>query len=132
LGRNDNQIKVRGNRIEVGEIENVLYQFDGIKQCFVDVQEDKHNNKHLIGYIVSEKKLNTSEIEVFLKSRLPIYMLPQRLIELERIPLTLNGKIDRALIPTIPLSSNPSGFVKPQTELEITLATLWQDLLKVD
>src|SRR5690606_226928 len=130
LGRTDNQIKVRGNRIEIGEIENVLYQFDGISQCFIDVQEDTQNHKHIVGYIVPIKEFHEADLNAFLKARLPVYMLPQTLIKLEKIPLTINGKIDRSQIPTAQLSTS-NCYAAPKTELEVKLASLWQKLLNV-
>ena len=100
IGRNDSQVKIRGYRIELQEIENVLSMFDKIKHSVVLVKEhidttDRLNDdKYLVGYYVSMHKLNEIDIINFLKEKLPDYMIPRHFIHLNKLPLTINGKLD--------------------------------------
>ncbi|WP_288251365.1 non-ribosomal peptide synthetase, partial [uncultured Flavobacterium sp.] len=99
IGRKDNQVKIRGYRIELGEIENALSLVAGISQCCVLAKEDASGNKRLVGYVVSEEKLDRTYLQDQLKSSLPEYMVPMIWVELDQMPLTSNGKLDRKSLP---------------------------------
>jgi len=106
IGRNDFQVKIRGYRIELGEIESVLSSYPGIRRSIVIVNECKDGgnmltiSKYLIAYYVSTVRLNNDEIMAYLRTKLPDYMLPNWLVPIEFLPLTINGKIDKKLLPT--------------------------------
>ncbi|MGB8194795.1 MAG: amino acid adenylation domain-containing protein, partial [Chitinophagaceae bacterium] len=132
LGRKDEQVKIRGYRIEPGEIENILLQIDGVKQAVVIARADKQNNKRLVGYVVREDQFDQHAILQYLQERLPSYMIPSALVQLESIPLTGNGKVNRKELPEADGSFTSSEYVAPRNEAEKTLALIWKDLLSVD
>ncbi|MEJ0106407.1 MAG: hypothetical protein WDO19_29395 [Bacteroidota bacterium] len=131
LGRVDDQVKIRGHRIELGEIENVLQQCDGVKQCVISVHEDKQGERKLLGYIVPHGKFNKESISSFLKSKLPEYMIPRVLIEMEKIPLTPNGKVDRKLLPEYhpAFESENKIYITPQTDFQKLVVGIWSKIL---
>ena len=133
IGRKDNQVKIRGYRIELGEIESVLSSVEGIQGCCVLAQEDTNGSKRLVGYVVVEGELVKEELQQKLRSGLPEYMVPQLWVELEKIPLTSNGKIDKKklLVPDLSLLSSKE-YVAPRSETEEQLAVIWEDLLGID
>jgi len=138
LGRVDHQIKLRGFRIELEEIEAVLNQFPGVKMAAVAVHEDQQGDKSLIAYIMSDNSgaaaLSAQELQNFLKARLPDYMVPARFMVLDQIPLTHNGKIDRAALPAPDrsVSISASRYVPPRTPTEQLLATIMAHILQVE
>ena len=132
IGREDNQVKIRGYRIELGEIENMLQQCDLVSQAVVLATDDKQGNKRLVGYIVANEIFNREEILLYLKNRLPDYMIPSVLMEMKSFPLTANGKIDRKAFPDPDDSGLPGNeYVAPRNETEEKLAALWQNILEV-
>lgn len=128
-GRIDEQIKIRGYRIEPGEIEVVLQKAPGVKEAVVAVNEDQLGNKRLIGYVVADTGFDAAPIQEYLKQRLPEYMLPAFIIEITKLPVTVNGKINKKLLPLPDPSINVSQYVAPRTEMEKHLAEIWQELL---
>ncbi len=133
LGRIDNQVKIRGFRIELGEIENYLLQHEDITSVVVLAKDGMDGNKQLVAYIVSGKKLEVSELRVFLKKSLPEYMIPSYLMQMDKLPLTPNGKIDRKALPE-PNGSINTGveYVAPVNETQKTLVEIWQDILGIE
>jgi len=133
LGRKDEQVKIKGYRIELGEIENVLNQSEAISQSVVLVKEDSNGNKRLVAYIVPEKEYQNEELIDRLKQKLPEYMIPQLWVELERLPLTSHGKVDRKALPEIDIDRNIEvGYVAPRNHIEEQLVEIWQELLAID
>ena len=133
LGRLDDQVKVRGFRIELGEIESVIARTGLVRQVVVVVKEGRERSKRLVGYIVPEGSFQREQVITILKGKLPEYMIPSQWIELEHLPLTANGKVDKRALPEPGTNEATAGmYVAPRTELEIKLVELWQDLLKVD
>ncbi|MBW4609142.1 MAG: amino acid adenylation domain-containing protein [Hassallia sp. WJT32-NPBG1] len=135
LGRIDNQVKVRGFRIEVGEIEARLSEHPNIREAVVVVQEDELSEKRLIGYVSAyqEQEFTVTELRNFVKEKLPEYMLPSAFVILAALPLTPNGKVDRKSLPT-PEILRPKlevAYVVPQTEAESTIASVWQKALNI-
>ncbi|WTC60260.1 amino acid adenylation domain-containing protein [Streptomyces cellulosae] len=104
LGRADHQVKIRGYRIEIGEVEAALASAPGVRAATVTVSEDRHGNKRLIGYIVphDDSVPDTAAVTRGLTGRLPEYMVPSALVVLDALPLTANGKLDRAALPPAP------------------------------
>ncbi|WP_173964030.1 non-ribosomal peptide synthetase, partial [Flavobacterium collinsii] len=133
IGRKDNQVKIRGYRIELGEIENVLSFIPEISQCCVLAREDEGGIKRLVAYVVSQGKLDKIYLQQQLKLSLPEYMIPMIWVELEEMPLTSNGKLDRKALPD-PDSSDLSTkeYVAPRTDTEHQLAQIWENLLGVE
>jgi acyl-coenzyme A synthetase/AMP-(fatty) acid ligase/acyl carrier protein len=133
-GRRDEQVKVRGYRIELGEIEAVLQEHAGVKEAAVVVREVGGGEKRLVGYVVLEGGVKTSELRRYLKERLPEYMVPGVWVEMERLPVTANGKLDRKGLPE-PGGERPeleSGYEEPGTETEKKLAEIWAQVLGVE
>lgn len=130
LGRVDNQVKIRGYRIEIGEVESGLIKNPEIKDAVVDVRKDGTGAKYLVGYFVSETELSVSDLRGYLLQVLPEYMVPTAFMQLEEIPLTSNGKVDRRALPEPDASLNTgTEYVAPETDLEGVLAEIWSEVL---
>ena len=136
IGRNDFQVKIRGFRIELGEIETKLVAYPGIKQSVVLALEHKdnfgntQNNKYLVGYYVSDTKLDEASILKELQSSLPDYMIPSVLVHLDTLPLTINGKLDRKALPD-PEFTNTNTYVAPRNDLEAKVCVIYATVLNV-
>lgn len=132
LGRLDEQVKIRGYRIEPGEIESVLNQSNLVRQAVVLVKVDNIGNNRLVGYVVPNEEVDIGAITNYLKGKLPEYMVPSFWVELENLPLTSNGKLDRKALPDPDVSKLINNeYVAPRNELEAALAEIWQELLGV-
>jgi amino acid adenylation domain-containing protein len=135
LGRMDHQVKVRGFRVELGEIEAALKDHDGVEEAVVVTREDQLGDKQIIAYVVPEEaeKPDIAGLREGLKRVLPHYMLPQAFVALESMPMTRNGKIDRRALPAPDQSAAKSQeFVKPRTAMEQALAAIWTEVLGVE
>ncbi|MGW4062899.1 non-ribosomal peptide synthetase/MFS transporter [Amycolatopsis sp. NPDC004747] len=131
LGRLDHQVKLRGLRIELGEIEARLREQPGVADAVVLVREDTPGDKRLVGYVVGEADAGT--LRTALKETLPDYMVPPSFVALDALPLTPNGKLDRKALPAPVAARDAStALVEPSTPLEVLLAEIWRDVLKVD
>ncbi|HEX3126023.1 MAG TPA: amino acid adenylation domain-containing protein, partial [Thermoanaerobaculia bacterium] len=135
LGRADNQVKVRGFRIEPAEIEAALGRHPRVKQAVVLALEARPGDKRLVGYVVPEDEPSglMDELRSDLRGRLPDYMIPSAFMILESFPLTPNGKVDRRSLP-IPdwnRADDDGQFVAPRTPVEQTLAEIWTAVLRV-
>jgi amino acid adenylation domain-containing protein len=136
FGRKDFQVKIRGHRIEVSEIETTLLKHEAIKEAAVVASPDASGEMRLIAYIVLHEKqaASASSLYHFLKERLPEYMLPASFVSLDSLPLSPNGKLDRLALTsydqgqTLPLNET---FLAPRSPLEEKLASLWTDVLKI-
>uniref|UniRef100_UPI0026373661 non-ribosomal peptide synthetase n=1 Tax=uncultured Aquimarina sp. TaxID=575652 RepID=UPI0026373661 len=137
IGRNDDQIKMRGYRIELAEIEAALSGIAGVTQSCVMVNErttDKGTNKYLVGYyILSDDEITISSESLIkkLSSKLPDYMIPSMLVEMETFPMTHNGKLDKRALPE-PEFTNAESYVAPETELEKELCSIWASILGIE
>ncbi len=133
IGRKDNQVKVRGYRIELGEIESVLQQYDGLRQVVVTIKETPSSEKFLVAYITTEQELSTRDLEAYLAGKLPDYMIPGVWLQLESIPLTANGKVDRNALPE-PNTSRLTArtYAPPRNVLEVKLCNIWQNVLGLE
>ncbi|MEU2227240.1 amino acid adenylation domain-containing protein [Streptomyces sp. NPDC018347] len=136
LRRIDNQVKIRGNRIELGEIEATLLTHPGIGEVSVIVREDTPGDKRLVAYLVATgtEAPSTAELHTHLGRFLPDYMIPAAFVTLERLPLTANGKVDRAALP-VPDHQRPdlgTEYTAPRNAVERTVATVWQELLGIE
>ena len=133
LGRIDRQVKIRGFRIELGEIEKQLLNYNQIRDVVVMAQEDNSGDKYLAAYFVAKGKLSNKEIRQHLGQELPTYMIPAYLIQLEEIPMTSNGKVDRKALPDPTEEIRSRGeLVSPRNEREEKLAELWTQVLELE
>jgi acyl-coenzyme A synthetase/AMP-(fatty) acid ligase len=133
LGRTDQQVKVRGHRIEPGEIESLLAREPSVVEAVVVAREDVPGDQRLVAYVVARGPApDPALLRERLASQLPAWMVPSQFVFLERIPRTLNRKIDRAALPAAdPSPPRPSECVLPSTELEAQLTQLWQSVLGI-
>jgi amino acid adenylation domain-containing protein len=136
LGRIDDQVKLRGFRIALGEIETVLAQHAAVQACVVVAQADGSGDQRLVAYLVPqpEQVPNITDLRQFLHARLPEYLVPSAFVFLAALPLTASGKLDRRALPA-PWRALPmleQTFVAPRTPLEQLLAALWRDLLGLE
>jgi amino acid adenylation domain-containing protein len=135
IGRMDYQVKIRGHRIELGEIVAALKQHPAIQQAVVVAREDKPGNKRLVAYVVCDfasDKPTQSELRNTLKELLPEYMIPPVIVVLDKMPLSPNGKVDRRALPAPQIRSQlEKAFVPARTELEHLLVGMWQSILDV-
>ena len=132
IGRADEQIKLRGFRIELGEIEAALHAQPGIRESVVLVRQDSPGDKRLVAYIVAEAAIQEEVLRNALGRSLPEYMIPSHFLQLEQLPLTPNGKVDKKALPAPDKSRHEAGYVAPQSETEILLASIWAEVLQLD
>jgi hypothetical protein len=130
LGRRDQQVKIRGHRVELGEIEAAVLAAAGVAECAVVLREDVPGDQRLVAYVVG-RGLDTAALREALRARLPDFMVPAHVVLLPELPLTPNRKIDRRALPP-PEQVGPASeatYVAPATDIERTIANLWQELL---
>ncbi|TCK55875.1 non-ribosomal peptide synthase protein (TIGR01720 family)/amino acid adenylation domain-containing protein [Flavobacterium sp. 90] len=133
LGRIDNQVKIRGNRIELGEIETRISESGYVENVAVLVKEDQSTRKYLVAYLIPRERYNQDDLFGYLKNRLPEYMIPGLLIEMDSFPLTSSGKLNRKLLPE-PNDVNlfSESYEAPRDETETELAAIWGEVLGLD
>lgn len=135
VGRKDGQVKVRGFRIELKEVEAVIREFNGVSDVTVQAFDDQGGGKFIAAYVVMEgTTLDISALNSFIAERKPSYMVPAVTVQIERIPLTVNQKVDRKALP-VPQADNADSsetFVAPQGHLEETIAKCIADTLALD
>ena len=133
LGRNDNQIKVRGFRIEPGEIEVVLMRHPGVREAVVIAREDRVNDVRLVAYLVTDTEDVLSDaLRSFARSELPEYMVPATYVRLPSMPLTASGKVDRKALPAPTAVESPPAtmdFVSPASDTETIIAGVFAEVL---
>ncbi|MCY7455323.1 non-ribosomal peptide synthetase [Bacillus altitudinis] len=131
-GRVDDQVKIRGHRIELTEIEANLLMHPGVKQAVLLADHDETNHTRLLAYITCEDawKGKLDDIKSRLKERLPAYMLPHELIELENLPLTPNGKVDKRQLPKPEAPQGNRRVKLPANEVEQKLLVMWREVLE--
>ena len=128
LGRIDHQVKIRGIRIELSEIESRLLELKKIKEVVVVAREDANDDKYLCAYFVSEGEILASELRASLSEMLPDHMIPSYFVPLARIPFTPNGKIDRLALPE-PDRKGSEKYIAPRTIIEEKIARIWCEVL---
>jgi len=140
LGRLDEQVKVRGYRVEVGEVESVLAQHPGVRDVAVQARAEVSGGKRLVAYVVGvgegpeAARPTIVELRSFVQGKLPDYMVPATFVLLERMPLTPNGKVDRRALPA-PEGARPElteAYAAPRTPVEQALARMWSEVLGVE
>ncbi|MEW5925951.1 MAG: non-ribosomal peptide synthase/polyketide synthase [Gemmatimonadota bacterium] len=134
LGRRDHQVKVRGYRVELGEIEAVLRTHAGVREAAVLLWEDAPGRQRLAAYVSARAgaELSRAELREHAAERLPEYMVPSAVVVLERLPVTPNGKIDRRALPAPERGGAEGEYVAPRTAAEEALAAVWAEVLGLE
>lgn len=136
LGRNDSQVRIRGNRIETAEVELVLLAHDAVTETVVVAQDNERGDKYLVAFLVGDRKtmLPDRELRGSLRLKLPDYMIPSAFVRLDSLPKLPGGKIDRRALPA-PSKGRPdldSDFIVPRTPVEEELTSIWAEVLDLD
>ncbi|GAB1268194.1 hypothetical protein NBRC116493_14470 [Aurantivibrio infirmus] len=133
LGRLDSQVKLRGFRIELGEIETSMRKHPNIKDCALTIREPAPGDFRLIAFVVWEgNAITLTELRKFLRQWMPSHMIPQSIEDIDELPRTPNGKLDRKSLPDVFSSvSEASSYVEPNTETSICLAKLWAETIRI-
>ncbi|HYR07681.1 MAG TPA: amino acid adenylation domain-containing protein, partial [Longimicrobium sp.] len=129
LGRTDSQVKVRGYRVELGEIEAALRRHDAVSGCLVVLREDVPGERRLVAYVVGNA--GTDALREHLRQSLPEHMVPEAFVPLDTLPRTTTGKIDPRTLPAPELASAEERYVAPRTPVEESLAEIWAEVLDV-
>nr|WP_275899242.1 non-ribosomal peptide synthetase [Pyxidicoccus caerfyrddinensis] len=132
IGRADFQVKVRGFRVEPGEIATVLREHPAVREALVVAREDVPGDKRLVAYVVSSEPVRTESLRAFVQERLPAHMVPSAFVSLEALPLTPNGKVDRKALPSPDVSAARAQYVAPRTPLEEQLAQAFAEVLNLE
>jgi hypothetical protein len=130
LGRIDQQVKVRGLRVELGEIEARLELHPGIERAVAVLREDTPGDQRLVAYFAGREGLTDAELRLFLRQGLPDAMIPAAFVHLAAMPLSAHGKVDRGRLPS-PSAALAREYVAPRTPLEESLARLWGEVLRL-
>ena len=133
LGRIDQQVKVRGFRVEPGEVEAALLGHGGVREAVVTAREDGPGGRRLVAYVVpaAGEEVGAAELREHLRERLPEHMVPGAFVTLERLPLNANGKVDRRALPA-PEHGAGTEYVAPRTLTEEVLSGIWAEVLGVE
>ncbi|MDQ7807540.1 amino acid adenylation domain-containing protein [Amycolatopsis sp. A133] len=130
LGRADDQVKIRGFRIELGEVESVLLRHPGVARAAAVVREDRPGDRRLVAYVVPAEPVEPARLRRFAAESLPEYMVPA-IVELDRLPLTSSGKLDRRALPA-PFAARSAPADEPRSPLEKTLCGLFAEVLGIE
>ncbi|MGE5340959.1 MAG: amino acid adenylation domain-containing protein [Candidatus Omnitrophota bacterium] len=131
LGRQDNQVKIRGYRIELGEIESRLIKHAEIKEAVVVARGEAKGDRYLCAYYTGDRTFEPGELHAYLAGMLPPYMIPPYFIQLDQVPLTANGKVDRKRLPE-PLLDGGGNYIAPGDPIEDELAGIFAQVLKLE
>lgn len=134
LGRADQQVQIRGFRVELGEIESVLAENETISQVVVVVREEQPADQRLVAYFVTapDFTVDIPELRKHLRAKVPEYMIPQYFVKLQSIPLTPNGKVDRRALPAPQVDrQTQETYVAPRNEVERIIVGIWQQILNI-
>jgi amino acid adenylation domain-containing protein len=134
LGRCDEQIKIRGFRVELGEIASVITQHPDAQESVVIQSKDTQSNQYLIAYVVTTKQDIAAQLLPYLRQKLPSYMIPSAFVILDALPLTPNGKVDKRALPSneIIRQNTHQSFVAPRNFTELALVKIWKNLLNTN
>ena len=131
LGRRDEQVKIHGYRVELGEVEAAMRAHERVKEAAAAIREDGNGNKCLVGYVVpSQRPLIPADIRSYLQEILPDYMVPAAFVEVAELPLMPGGKLDRKALPQPSFESEKPTRTSPRDPIEEILCGIWADLLK--
>ncbi|WP_027392677.1 non-ribosomal peptide synthetase [Aquimarina latercula] len=132
IGRKDDQVKIRGHRIELGEIEKQLLTKNDINQALVLVTLNENSEKELVAYVLGDNDFKAVELRSYLVGKLPEYMLPTYFIQMDTLPLTVNGKVDKEYLIGLKNKEIATGieYVEPRNQVEQNLALIWEEVLQ--
>lgn len=131
-GRNDSMVKIRGNRIELGQVEHHLHAVDGVSEAVVRVCDDAQGQPQLVAYIVPSRPCDNDQVKSELQKKLPAFMVPNIILFMDRFPVNRNGKIDTKALPNPADDHSRAAYKAPVTELERMLALHWEQVLEVE
>jgi len=131
LGRLDNQVKIRGFRVELGEIEAVLARLSGVRHACAVLRKDVPGEERLVAYLAGASP-DIARIRVEAREKLPAYMVPSDFVVLDSLPLTTNGKIDRARLPEPSRTFDETGCVAPRNKVEAAISAIWCEELRLE
>ncbi|MGN4496386.1 condensation domain-containing protein, partial [Bacillus cereus group sp. BfR-BA-01511] len=132
LGREDSQVKIKGYRVEIGEIENILVKAsENVINATVLVKKDSNNNDVLCAFLVSSSNIDYENVYKYLNENLPKYMVPNQILQIEKLPLTENGKIDKSHLLSLDMNVWKDKGEKPRTIQEIQIKKIWEDILEI-
>ncbi|WP_411801495.1 non-ribosomal peptide synthetase, partial [Bacillus atrophaeus] len=129
LGRIDNQVKVRGFRIELGEIETKISLADHVTEAAAVIRKNKADENEICVYFTADRELSAAELRKSLSQSLPEYMIPTHFMQMDSLPLTANGKVDKKALPEPQSDAVQPEYAAPQTETERKLADIWEGIL---
>lgn len=130
LGRSDEQVKIRGFRVELGEIESAIRAIKGIEDCAVIAREDASGDKGIYAYLLSESEIDIRKTRETLRKTMPEYMMPAYMAQIEKMPITRNGKLDKMALPAIEAKTEKE-YMAPRTETEKKICGLFEEILGV-
>jgi amino acid adenylation domain-containing protein/thioester reductase-like protein len=134
IGRIDHQIKIRGLRIELDEIEKCILQYPNVDKCIISADKDNNDRQFIVAYLTVTDRISINKLRMFLKTLLPKYMIPSYFIILDKIPYLNNGKINKKALPKPDIcvqNSTISKYVAPRNRVELQIATIFQSLLSI-
>ncbi|MGB8507612.1 MAG: non-ribosomal peptide synthetase, partial [Pyrinomonadaceae bacterium] len=136
ISRSDDQVQIRGMRVQLKEVESVLGRHEDVRQALVLARDDERGDRRLVAYVVPrpERAPAPARLREFLKESLPDYMMPSAFVMLDALPLTVTGKIDRLMLPA-PDDARPAqedAYLAPRTPLEIVVAEVWAEVLRLE
>ncbi len=132
VGRKDGQVKIRGFRIELKEVEGVILQFPGIKDATVQAFDEEGGGKFIAAYIVSDDQIDIESLNNFIMEEKPPYMVPAVTMQIERIPLNQNQKVNRKALPAPVIQAADHEYVEPANDTERLFCKIFSDILSVD
>ncbi len=134
IGRKDNQIKIRGFRVELGEVENQIQTKKDIEEVAVVALKNENGQNELIAYLISNEDQNLKDLKVFLQEKLPEYMIPVKYFQVEKFPLNINGKIDKSELINVQGQMLSTGitYIAPKTEKDVLLIQVIEEILEIE
>ena len=134
LGRNDDQVKFHGHRVELGEIKSVLNRYPNVRDSVIMITQDANNHQMMVAYYVARQPIDAQQLQAFLAEHVIKEVIPSIFVHLKRLPLTLNGKIDYRGLPSLTdiRRTAQKTYVAPQTPIEHTLAEIWSQVLGIE
>jgi acyl carrier protein len=132
LGRVDEQIKIRGYRVEPAEVESALRGHDGVRDAVVLARPGAGGDTRLVAYVAADRSIDIAALKAGLAGWLPEFMIPSAIVVLDALPVTPSGKVDRLALPDPDEAADAAGYVAPSTPVEEAVAEIWGDVLELE